>query len=498
MNRELAAVVMAIIDVDPTHERPLYIQVYGAIKQGILRGVLKPNQRLPSTRDLASLIKVSRNTVTNAYDQLIAEGYLEARVGAGTYVSNELPEELLRTYYQSTHTQRQPPINRTLSARSKSISALLPVSILQPREATAFRFGLPAIDHFPFHIWAKLTSENYYYPDFKQYDYQNFNSGYEPLLNAIAEYLRVARSVKCDADQIIVTAGSQQAIYLIAQLLLDPGDEVLIEEPGYYNARNAFVVSGAKIVPVPVDNKGFDVKSSAVQQSNARAAFVTPSRQYPLGMTMTLERRIQLIDWAHYNDAWIIEDDYDSEFRYDSRPLASLQGLDVNQRVIYVGTFTKVLFPSLRLGYLVVPKDMIGLFRSLKGSIDNFSPTISQVVLSDFINQGHFGRHIRRMRKLYKQRRDTFLEVAQHRLTDYVDIGPADGGMSVTVELKQSMSDVTIQQEAAKHGLILAAISPLYHSTPQKSGFLVGFTACDEETIINGIRIWLDVIERLQ
>src|SRR5215208_4673656 len=411
------------IALDAESAETLYRQVYRAIRAAILEGRLGPRTRLPSTRGLARDLGVSRSTVVQAYEQLRAEGYVDGRIGSGTRVSAMVPDSLLRLHDARGARPAPPALSSGAggtaggtagvaagafagrpSARGEALAAvprrLLDVRWLAPR---AFRGGVPAVDVFPVEIWGRLMARRWRLTPPRLLSYGD-PFGHPPLRAAVAEYLNAARGVRCTPEQVLITAGSQQALDLCARTLLDPGDRAWVEDPGYLGARGAIVAAGAQPVPVPVDAEGLDVAAGRERCPRARLAFVTPSRQLPLGMTMSASRRLALLEWAARAGAWVIEDDYDSEFRYASRPLAALQGLDPHGCVLYVGTFSKVMFPSLRLGYLVVPPRLAEAFAAARHFADYCPPYLEQAVMSDFITEGHFERHIRRMRTIYRER----------------------------------------------------------------------------------------------
>jgi GntR family transcriptional regulator/MocR family aminotransferase len=405
----------------------LFRQLYEGLRQSILDGRLAPGVRLPATRGLAEELGVSRNTVLNAYEQLLAEGYLEGKAGSGTYVPRTLPEEMLQV--PATGRKRPTPRpRRRLSRRGEllagSASKVLPSSGV-PRP---FRPGIPALDAFPFEIWHRLVARYHRHPTRDLLNY-NYSAGHAPLRRAIAAHLGPARAVHCDPEQVLVISGAQQGLDLVARILLDSGDAVWMEDPGYRSARSALQGAEAVLVPVPVDSDGLDVAAGSARCPDARLVYVSPSHQYPLGVTMSLSRRLALLDWARRADAWVVEDDYDSEFRYAGRPLAALQGLDRDGRVIYLGTFSKTLFPSLRLGYLVVPEDLVDSFMAARIVMDRQPSTLTQAVVANFIEEGHFLRHVRRMRTLYSERQEALLRAARRELDGVLDVRPCETGL---------------------------------------------------------------------
>ncbi|MGC2229396.1 MAG: PLP-dependent aminotransferase family protein, partial [Candidatus Sulfotelmatobacter sp.] len=343
-----------------------------------------------------------------------------------------------------------------------------------------------AFGHFPFHVWNALVTRHCRNAHAKSLDYGDA-MGSKDLREAIAAYLRTARGVRCEAQQIMVVSGSQQALDISARVFLDPGSRVWMEEPGYRFARNVFAINGCQIVPVPVDGEGLDVAAGIKRCRRARAALVTPSHQYPLGVTMSASRRLQLVDWAQSSESWIIEDDYDSEYRYESMPIASLQGLDCNSRVIYIGTFSKVLFPSLRLGYLVVPPDLTERFLAVRLAMDIGPPSFYQAVLADFISTGHFSRHIRRMRLLYSERRRVLIDSIRKDLGFAADVTGGEAGMHLSVTLK-GINDCEVAERASSRNLWLVPLSTSYLGKASRQGFILGFGSTEVADIPNAVR----------
>jgi GntR family transcriptional regulator/MocR family aminotransferase len=442
---------------------------------------------LPSTRSLSADLGISRNTAAGAFDQLLAEGYLEGKVGSGTYVAGSLPEDLLHVRELPRANARSGAPPAELSRRG-GVLASTPVSLTPgPGNARAFRPGVPALDEFPCELWARMAARILRHPPAGLLNYADA-AGYSPLRQAIAEYLRAARGVRCSAGQVIVTAGSQQALDLAARLLLDPGDVAWVEDPGYLGARGALLAAGVRPVPVRVDSEGLSVIEGERRAPGARMAYVSPSHQYPLGITMSLPRRMALLDWARRKQAWIVEDDYDSEFRYAGRPLAALQGLDTAHRVIYTGTFSKVLFPALRLGYLVAPEAVVDAFISARALADRHSPSLEQALVSEFLSEGHFARHVRRMRALYAERQGALVSAARRELAGVLDVGPAEAGMHLVGWLPKKAVDREVSRKAADAGVSAPAVS-LYAMGPHAPpGLLLGYAAVNGRQIRDGIR----------
>jgi GntR family transcriptional regulator/MocR family aminotransferase len=343
-----------------------------------------------------------------------------------------------------------------------------------------------AFDEFPLQVWSSLVSRRCRAMNARSAHYGE-QIGNPALRRAIANYLNVARSVRCEPEQVLIVNGSQQALEIAARVLLDPGSSIWIENPGYRMGRDVFILNGCVPVPVPVDNEGLNVSAGIKKARKARVAFVSPSHQFPLGVTMSATRRLQLLDWAHQSRAWIIEDDYDSEYRYESLPIASLQGLDTHSRVIYVGTFSKVLFPSLRLGYVVLPPDLVDRFRMMRRSMDLGPTTFYQEVLADFIEEGHFARHIRRMRVLYGELRHVLAESINRELGDMVEMAGDEAGMHLTVLLKTRHHDEAISNRAASQGLSLWPLSRAYLGKP-RHGFVLGFGGTTRKEIPQAVR----------
>ena len=451
---------------------PLHKQIYDGYRDAILRGDLKPGQQITSSRTFAAELHVSRFPVLNAYAQLLAEGYFESRVGAGTFISASLPEQLMSVPRTASVPAKTPSGPRPTSRRSAAVPAFQPSTAL--RSWGPFGVHQPAFEQFPFGIWSGLLAKHSQSPQANSIHHVD-PQGLPRFREEIASYLRTARGVKCDASQIMVVSGSQQALDVTARVLFDPGNRVWVEEPGYTLERSVLLAAGCKLCPVPVDRDGMDVSEGIKRYRRARAAFVTPSHQYPMGSTMSASRRLQLLNWAQSFGAWIIEDDYDSEYRYESQPVASLQGLDANSRVIYIGTFSKVLFASLRIGYIVIPADLVERFAAVRFAMDIFPPYLYQEVLADFMRLGHFGRHIRRMRQLYAERRTKFVECLRAEFGHSIEIHGTEAGMHLVITLPKGMNDREIAAQAAKERLWMWPLSRAYMTDKPRTGFILGF-----------------------
>jgi GntR family transcriptional regulator/MocR family aminotransferase len=467
---------LPIIAIDREAPDPLHKQIYDGFRAAILRGDLRPAERIPSSRELASQLRVSRFPVLNAYGQLLSEGYFESRTGAGTYVSASLPEQRMSVAQPVGPSAQSPSGPRPISHRSQLYPAFRHSSLL--RGWGSFGVHQPALDQFPFQIWAGLVSRHSRNPHASAIHHVN-PLGAERFRSTICDYLRTARGVKCDPDQIMVVSGSQQALDITARVLLDPGNAVWVEEPGYALERIVLTSAGCRLIPIPVDQEGMQVSAGIKRCRKARAAFVTPSHQYPLGSTMSASRRIQLLNWAQDSGAWIIEDDYDSEYRYESLPVASLHGLDVNSRVIYIGTFSKVLFPSLRLGYMVIPRDLVDRFVAVRHAMDIFPPYLYQEVLADFIAGGHFTRHLRKMRQIYVARRTALIESLRNEFpaSAGIEVHGTEAGMHLTITIPDRFVDTEIAARAAEERLWLWPLSRSYITDKPRQGFILGFSS---------------------
>lgn len=471
---------------DPISPIPLYRQLYKEIRQAILQGKLVPGTQLPSTRVLANSLGISRTTVVQAFEDLLSDGYVESKMGSGTYIASVFPEDLLQVPPQTTQVSHSQQQGRRLSQRGEILAATDVATVHYYSEALAFRPGIPDLEQFPFDTWIRLAVQRWRHSPRDLLGYTH-PAGYFPLRAEIAAYLKVARGVRCETEQVIITSGSQQAINLAARVLLDPGDAVWMEDPGHPSARSAFLGSGAQVVPVTVDAEGLDIAAGIAQQPDACMVYVTPSFQFPLGTILSPARRSQLLQWASSTTAYILEDDYDGEYRYTGIPLPALQGLDTTGRVIYIGTFSKVLFPGLRLGYLIVPPDLVDAFTAARAVADRHSPILDQIVLADFINQGHFTRHIRRMRGLYAERQAYLIDVAKRELDGLLTLRGAEAGMHLVATLADGINDQEASQQAALHRLIAPSLSTYSMAPPRRNGLLLGYTAISIREIHEGV-----------
>jgi len=483
MARVHASLLPPIV-LDPAGARPMYRQLSEWFRRAIIEGRLRPGQRIPSSRSLAEELKISRIPVLAAYEQLCAEGYLEAFTGAGTCVARSIVAARAKKPAPGRPRANGSGRTREISERARSIPS-------PPRpwlkNLGAFRLGLPALDHLPLGVWSKLVRRHLRQPPKDLLAYGDA-MGYVPFREAIAEYLGMFRGVACEAAQVMITTGSQQALQLIAHVLLDPGCRIWMEEPGYPGAHQALSMAGARLGPVPVDHDGMDVGQGIQRWPDAAAVYITPSHQFPLGTTLGAARRLALLNWAARSGAWIIEDDYDSEFRFDGHPVSALQGLDADGRVIYIGTFSKVLFPALRLGYMVLPKGLSEAFCTARDATDTFSCPLYQLVMADFLREGHFARHIRRMRKLYMQRRTALVQAIGKHAPDALRFVASDTGMHLAAWLPPDVDDLALSSAAARKGVSVRPLSQCYLQSPGRSGLILGYGGASVPQINTGVR----------
>ncbi len=467
------------IHLDP--QRGLARQLYQALRERILDGRLQSRTRLPASRDLASLLGISRNTVTRAFDQLYAEGYIEGRIGAGTYVA------------ELNAAKRPAPAQPLVSTQSPALELLHKHHLNPPLSGAprAFRVGVPAFDLFPFETWARLSARFWRKPSPARLGYGD-PAGDWQLRELIAAYLRNSRGLHCDPAQIVVTNGAQQAISLCAQLLVSPGARVAVENPGYRAAGHALAIAGAQLCGVAVDGEGLDVPALA-QLEDCRLVYVTPSHQYPTGVTLSLARRLQLLEWAEHHNGLIIEDDYDGEYRYSGTPLAPLAALDRQGRVLYVGTFCKIAFPALRLGYLVLPPALAEAFAQRRALDMRHSEIGTQAVMADFIAAGHFQRHIRRMRTAARSRRDALLAGWPEHVPGCAPLPAVDAGLHLCVRVDSLARERELISAAVRVGVEISALSSYWlpgSSTPedQRAGLVLGFAAVPEAQIAEALQ----------
>jgi GntR family transcriptional regulator/MocR family aminotransferase len=490
------------ITLDATLPMPLYKQLYERLRGAILTAQLERGAPLPSTRALAHELGVSRTTTILAYEHLLSEGYLESKKGQGTAVARSLPT--MPTMRVRTSPDR-PPAERT-DARKASPSRLASrVPPLQEiplprrragRTGGVFYGGEPALDLFPWKVWARLIARRAR-QSLRAFAHYQPPAGYEPLREAIAAHIGIARGVRCTPEQIVLTAGSQGALDLAARTLLDPGDAAWLENPGYFSARGALLAAGAQVVPVPVDEQGLVVERGRQRSPQARLVATTPAHQFPTGVTMSLPRRLALLDWAQEAGAWILEDDYDGEYRFTGRPLEALQGLDAAGRVLYIGTFSKVLFPALRLGYLVAPADLVEPLLVMRRFLDVHLPLLEQMALCDFLREGYYARHLRRMRQLYLRRRDLLYRELRAHLGGLLEVQAPEVGMYLVGWLPPGKDDQRAAHLAAQVGIAVMAISPYSVEPLARGGLVFGFASTNEDAIPREVQRLAAVLEHL-
>ncbi|MGH9486673.1 MAG: PLP-dependent aminotransferase family protein [Terriglobales bacterium] len=472
------------ITISRTAGDAIHRQLYNWFQRSIAQGTLRPGQSVPSSRALAAELGTSRAPVLCAYEQLIAEGYLEPVRGAGTRVVRSIPEGDLPAA-RKQHGLPAPTGPRRIArlarqARGEEVQPWLGLH-------GAFRMHSPALARFPVGVWSQLIARHARNATPSTLNYGN-SMGMPALRAALADYLGAARAVRCDGAQAIVTSGSQQALALAARTLLEPGDHIWMEEPGYPGAHQAFRAAGLCIAPIPVDAEGLVVEEGMRRCPQARAVYITPSHQYPLGVVMSATRRLQLLQWASRAGAWVLEDDYDSEFRYGTPPIAALQGLDADQRVIYIGTFSKVMFPSLRIGYMVLPPDLAARFAAVRDAADICPAYLHQAAAADFLREGHFGRHIRRMRLHYQGLRDCLEHELARQLSGRLEPVGARAGMHLAVLLPPGASDRAISAVALARGLSLLPLSFCCLRPRARPGLLLGYGSLSAGQIRDGVR----------
>jgi GntR family transcriptional regulator/MocR family aminotransferase len=491
MPKRAASALAPALQIERRAGEPLHRQIYFAIRQAILNGSLRPGVRLPATRGLARQLAVSRNTVMSAFEQLHAEGYVDGRVGAGSFVSHRLPAVVPGARARTGQSSVRRPARPGPSARGARLAGL----DRGRTRARPFSPGVPELEQFPFDDWARLLARRWRRPR-RAFLVGGDPAGYRPLCQAIADYLASARAVACRPEQVIVVSGTQQALDLAARVLIDPGDPVWIEEPGYPPTRAVLVAAGARPVPVPVDDEGLSVVRGRSLEPAARLIAVSPSHQFPLGVTMSLQRRLQLLEWARAASGFVLEDDYDSEYRYAGRPLAALQGLDRDGRVIYVGTMSKVMFPGLRVGYMVVPEQLIDAFLAVRALVDAHPSSIAQAALVDFIGEGHLAAHIRRMRALYAERQAVLISAVRERLGERLAVAPSAAGMHLVGRLAPGPDDRAVAQAAGEAGVEAPALSSYYDGPAAAQGLLLGYAGVPEPAIAPAVARLTMAIER--
>lgn len=487
--KQAAGALLSSIRLDRSQRRSIRVQLYMALRDMILSGNLRAGERLPATRTLAREVGVSRTTVIDAMDRLVAEGMLVSRVGAGTFVSETL---------EGRHPDIAPSLNAGSAGRTPRLSDAISGAghgyaqrAWLPHKPGAFITALPALDAFPMAHWARLSARHLRGP---RHDVMGYGQpkGLAALRRAIATHLGVLKGIRCDPEQVFVTSGAQHAFALIGRLLLNPGDRVWMENPGASGARNALLSAGAELVPVDVDDRGIVVSDGLAKAPEFRLAFITPSHQQPLGHVMSLARRFELLQAAEQAQALIIEDDYDGEFHFGNAPRPALHSIDAGGRVIYVGTFSKSLFPSLRLGFALVPERMVETFDRMFDTWISGPSTATQAIVADFMDEGHFATHIRLMRRLYMARHDALQEAARS-LPETIHLQETTSGFHTPAFLSPGVSERAVVDQAAANGVTLAPLGRYCLSAIPQAGLVFGFGCVTPEEIARGIEILRDL-----
>ncbi|MBV8476100.1 MAG: PLP-dependent aminotransferase family protein [Acidobacteria bacterium] len=475
----------------PASGMSLYRWLYEELRSAILEGRLHSGARLPATRDLARVYRLSRATIVTAFEQLRSEGYVEGKPGSGTYVTHVLPDRLLEVG-QLRQEKTLPRRRVVFSSYARRLSRFVPTPAGPIR---AFRANQPALDRFPTTLWAQVAARR-----LRRVSAQLLSGGealgYRPLREAVCHYLNTSRGVKCTPDQVLIVSGAQEALDRTARVLVTPGEPVWMEEPGYPGAALAFRALGARICPVPVDAEGLNLEAGVRRWQRSRLVYVTPAHQFPLGVTMTLRRRLALLEWARRSRTLIFEDDYDSEYRYAGRPIPALQGLDRAGVVIFAGSFTAVLFPALRLGYLVVPEDVVDVFAAAASVSTHHPPLLEQAILCDFITEGHFARHVRRMREMYAERLSAFLKQVQQQLAGVLEISNIEAGLQTVGWLKNGMDAEYAATAADRVGVEVVPLTRYAWGRARKDGLLLGFAAVERNELRRGVEQLAKVLKR--
>jgi GntR family transcriptional regulator/MocR family aminotransferase len=459
---------------------PLFRQIYLRLREEILSGVYRSGEKLPSTRDVAEQLKVSRTIVLLAYDQLLAEGFAVGRAGSGTFVSGHL----IRSEPRKTNKTLKLPLSRFGSAAVAAAASVSFPNRPKPPSRYDFAYGRTDVTIFPFEAWRRILLHHARMAPVREFEYGQA-AGSPALREAICAHLRRSRAVVCDPTEVIVVSGSQQALDLVARVLVERGDRVAIEDPQYLGAREVLLAAGATLRPVPVDRDGLN---PAKLPQDVSLVFVTPSHQFPTGAILPLGRRLALLEWATRMNLIIVENDNAGEFHSEGRPLESLQGLDTDGRIIYIGTFSRTIFPSLRIGYLIVPKSLVSSFTSAKWLCDQHTATLEQETLAEFLTNGMYERHLRRLRRKNTERRGKLLSAIRTYLGDRVEVTGDHSGTHIVLWPRKRVSEAGIIAEAAKHGVGIYGISPYFLKRPSRTGLMLGYSRMNEAEIVEGVR----------
>jgi GntR family transcriptional regulator/MocR family aminotransferase len=476
--------------------RTIAAQLVTGLRGFILGGGLRPGERLPASRTLAGELGVARSTVVEAFEQLAAEGLIETRVGAGSFVSQRLDEEHFTQDVAAPSAAHQPRIAQPARLARLMDAATSRFNRRLQHEPRAFTTAMPAYDAFPVAQWSRLVAKHWRGDRSKVFGY-NDPHGEKSLRQAIAQHLRSNRGVSCDWPQVFIFAGAQQAFQVIASILIDPGDKIWFENPGAIGARNCFFIHGAQVVPVPVDDEGVRVDIGMERAPDFRLAFVTPAHQQPLGVTMSYDRRLALLQAANAAGALIVEDDWDGDFCFAGRPLPALKSIDMADRVIYIGTFSKSLFPALRIGFAVAPRSLVQTFEIALGAFSSSVPTSLQSVVAEFMVEGHFASHIRRMRKLYAERHAALIEAATDKLAPWLEMMPTATGLQTVGFLKRGLNGADVAAAAESRDLTVAPISRFCVEPHSREGLVFGFSGISPARIKAGVSVLAKVLADL-
>lgn len=479
------------------HSGPLYRQVFETLRDAIISGVYKSEQSLPATRELSTALKISRNTVNTAYDMLQAEGYIESRANSGYYVCALIPvDTVVKPTTKRTQASRQKP---QLSTRGEAIAR--PSRPVPTNPNPSFTPGLPDVSVFPFSQWQQCLQKIDLQSASNLMGYQD-QGGLWEFKCALKSYLQLSRGVNCNPEQIIIVNGSQAGLDLMARLLVEAKEIIAMEEPGYLGAKDGFLAANACVMPIPVDGEGLQVERlnslDKKQKSAVKLIYTTPSYQFPLGVTMSLPRRLALLDWANKHEAFIIEDDYDSEFRYHDRPLSSLQGLDTQGRVLYMGTLSKVMFPGLRIGYLVVPENLASAFASALRKTGQDAPLLLQAAMTTFIEKGFFNSHIRKMRKLYGRKQEIFVELIQEHLNDWLEIKATSAGMQLPAYFKEKTNEKCLLGIALEKQINIVSLKRFYSQRNTTPGLYLGYAGIPIKDMKKNVLLLRDCFRELK
>lgn len=494
MARKSSEIIFKDFLIDKSNQ-PIYYQLYHSIRSAILSGRLRPGDKLSSTREISKYLGISRTTVIHSFELLVSEGYVVGITGSGSFVNEQLPESFINANISKTNVITGKSKTLDLSRSGLNIFKSRYIN-LNPQGVIPFLPGIPSFTEFPYDTWARLAAKSV--KELRSIDMNYADSrGLRTLRELIAVYLRHSRGVICDSEQVIIVSGAQQSINLIGNIFLNPGDDIIMEDPVFFGADVAFRVMGAKINYIPVNEEGIDIKKIVKSKLIPKLIYVTPSHQYPLGYTMSLKRRMQLLEWAAEYSVVIIEDDYDSEFRYTGNPLSSLQGMDAGKCVIYVGTFSKVLFPSIRIGYIVLPENLIEIFMKAKSIFDRNSPILEQLIISKFMHEGHFGRYLRKMRLIYQARKELLETEFNQKFSAVGNIKASQAGLHAVAHISHEINDKLIQTEAAKENLIVTSLSSSCKKRKDLNGLVLGYSAFKPNEIIAGLDKLGKVIDKI-